>query len=469
MPSQKPNNFQSIDRWLNRQMLCCAVVCLWMTGCRQRAYTELYVENMASEVRMLEDRIYAFDAENSSLEQDKAYLAKEVEELKRKYAELTKTQGLELNSGTTSRKKSTPPLKLKGQTDPYESFETPPRQEYGSIPSEPYQIPTVLIPESVRSESVQNPPVVSRTPVAPPSLGPAPLDKKPLDKKQVTPETGDLLPPPVLPGNPKSEPEASNRFPKRNPNLPAVETLTEQIKMPESMVRSAQQPKLMVVPAQPSPERPFDLPSANPPQPNSAPSLLQRAFPKIKDGNPQSAIQRGKIRLPEGAKVQLASANEPIANSKPIEIVDDKIVEIGFHPTMCRGHNFDDRPGDDGLYLVVTPVNATGQVLNHPGTLTVIVEDAAETKDHGRIAAWEITAEQLAETLEPIGAAQGFHLSLPWQGKLPTSKVVTVYLRYSNAVGRTLVNQREVHLRIPTTEQPVWTPRKTAASKDGER
>lgn len=445
-----------------------------MCGCRQRAYTELYVENMASEVRMLEDRIYEFDAANGSLEQENIYLAKEVEELKRKYAELTKTQGLELNSGNTSQKKSSPPLKFKRQTDPYESFETPKTQDYGSVPGEPYQIPTVLIPEPVKSESVQNPPVVSRTPIAPPSLGPAPLDKTPLDKtpldkKQAAPETGDQLPPPVLPGNAKRDPEASNRFPKRNPNLPASETLTEQIQMPESMVRSAQQPKLIVVPAQPSPEQPFDLPTGTPSQPNSAPSLLQRAFPKIKDGNPQGAIQRGKIRLPEGAKVQLASANEPIANSKPTAVVDTKIVEIAFHPTMCRGHNFDDRPGDDGLYLVVTPVNATGQILNQTGTLTVIVEDAAEPKDNGRIAAWEITSEQLAETLEPIGAAQGFHLSLPWQGKVPTSKVVTVYLRFSDALGRTHVNQREVHLRIPTTEQPVWTPRKTATTKEGER
>jgi len=462
MPSQKPKKLQTIDRWLNRQLLCCAVVCLWMTGCRQRAYTELYVENMASEVRMLEDRIYEFDAANGSLEQENVYLAREVEELKRKYAELMKTQGLELNSGNTSRKKSTPPLKLKGQPNPYESIETPPIQEYGSIPGEPHQIPTVLIPEPLKSESIQNPPVVSRTPIAPLPLGPAPLDTK-----QVAPDAGDLLPAPVFPVKPKEEPQASNgnRFPKRYSSGSAVDSLTEQVKMPESMVRSAKQPKLMVVPAQPSPSQPFEPPSANTPPPNHAPSLLQRAFPKIKDGNPQSAIQRGMIRLPEGAKVQFASANEPIANNQPTEIVDDKIVEIGFHPTMCRGHNFDDRTGDDGLYLVVTPLNATGQVLNQTGTLTVIVEDAAEPKDNGRIAAWEITSEQLDETLEPIGAAQGFHLSLPWQGKLPTSKAVTVYLRYSNAVGRTLVNQREVHLRIPTTEQPVWTPRKTTTAK----
>ncbi len=462
MPFQKTKNLQTIEHWLNRRLLCCAVACLLGTGCRQRAYTELYVENMASENRMLEDRIYEFDAANSSLEQDNVYLTKEVEDLKRQYAELMKTQGIEPTPGNTSRKKATPPLRRKDPAEPYESIEIPPSQPHDSIPGEAFQIPSVLIPEPVKPESVQNPPVVSRTPIAPAPLAPAPLDNKPLASG-----TDDLLPSPVLPEKPKDEPQASNgnRFPKRNPNSTSVETLTEQVKMPESIVRSAQQPKLMVVPVQPSPSQPFELPSANPPTPNNAPSLLQRAFPKIKDGNPQSAIQRGKIRLPEGAKVQLASANESIANSKPTEIVDDKIVEIGFHPTMCRGHNFDDRPGDDGLYLVVTPVNANGQILNQTGTLTVIVEDAAEPRDNGRIAAWEITSEQLAETLEPIGAAQGFHLSLPWQGKLPTSKVVTVYLRYSNALGRTLVNQREVHLRIPTTEQPVWTPRKTATSK----
>ena len=457
MPSEKQKNLQTIDRWLNQRFLCCAIVCLLGTGCRQRAYTELYVENMASELRMLEDRIYDFDAANDSLEQDKVYLTQQVEELKRKYAELMKTQGMELTPGITSRKRSTPPLRLKGQTEPIESFEIPQRQGYESIPGETYQFPSVLIPDPVKSESVLNPPV--RTPVAPP------LAPSPLDKKQVAPYSGDLLPAPVLPSNPKVEPEASNRFPNRNPNLPAIENLTEQFKMPESMVRSAQQPKLMVVPAQPSPSQPFELPSTNPPKSNTLPSLLQRAFPKIKDGDPQSANQRGMIRLPEGAKVQFASANEPIAGREPMEIVDSKIVEIAFHPTMCRGHNFDDKPGDDGLYLVVTPVNATGQVMNKPGTLTVIVEDAAETKDNGRIAAWEITPEQLAETLEPIGAAQGFHLSLPWQGKLPTSKVVTVYLRYSDALGRTRVNQREVHLRTTTTEQQVWTPRKTTTSK----
>ena len=126
-----------------------------------------------------------------------------------------------------------------------------------------------------------------------------------------------------------------------------------------------------------------------------------------------------------------------------------------------RREDLREAPGDDGLYLVVTPMNASGQILNQAGTLTVIVEDAAEPTDNGRIGAWEFTPEQLAETLEPIGAAQGFHLSLPWQEKKPTSKTVTVYFRYTSSNDRTHVNQREVQIRVQSAEKAVWTPRKT--------
>ena len=412
MPFFKKQTTKKIGRWLNLRLFCCAIGCLFWTGCRQRAYTELYVENMASEIRMLEDRIYEYDAAYNEKDAGYESLVHEVELLKKMNADIQRKNGLQ---------------------------------------------PSVLMPDS---ESIANPPVVRKTPVAPPNIKGRPS------------EAGELLPPgsdsssrpPSLPSSPKKlvEPQASKgiSFPKRDSILPSVENLTEQISMPESMVRSAQQSKLMVVPSPTS-----NPPNTDPSQSENVPSLLQKRFPKIKEGNPQGAIQRGMIRLPEGSKVQSASANEPVANSKPAEVVDKKIVEIAFHSTMCRGHNFDDNPGDDGLYLVVTPINAAGQILNQSGTLTVVAEDAAEPKDKRRIAAWEFTPEQLAETLEPIGAAQGFHLSLPWQDKIPSSKVVTVYLRYSNANGRTLVNQREVHLRIPTNGQPVWTARTNNATK----
>ena len=461
MPFRKTQNTQIFESWFRLQLLGCAVICVLGTGCRQRAYTELYVENMASEIRMLEDRIYEYDA--AYLEKDSEYESKvqELERLKKKNVELLGQLSNLQDPSSSSQIMGRPPRRLNGQPESHDPIQLQPDTYFEPRQGNVYELPSVLNPESTKPEYIENPPAVPRTQAAP----------SPLNKKSETPNANDFLPPgsdsfpsakklPDKPKSPHEEPQASNvnRIPKRNPNLPAVDTLTEQVIMPESIIRSAQQPKLMVVPSQPSN---LPLPDSSPP--NKVPSLLQRALPKIKEGDTQGAIQGGKIRLPEGSKVQFASAVEPVANIKLMEVTDNKIVEIAFHPMMCRGHNFDEKPGDDGLYLVLTPINATGQAINETGTLTIIVEDANETKDSGRVARWVFTPEQLAETLEPVGTAQGFHLSLPWKNNLPTSKVVTVYLQFLTSNGRTLINKREIHLRMPSTEQPVWTPRKSTA------
>jgi hypothetical protein len=418
------------------------------TGCRQRAFTELYVENMASEIRMLEDRIYEYDA--AYMEKDSEYesMRHEVEIKKREIAELQRQ--LDSTQSHSNATPKSPSLRLKDKQ---------PRTPTEAAPKNAYDLPPKTGPNSSQTETIIDPPVVSRTPVAPP----ANTDKsKESDAIEfLPPGTAPELTPPAIPNKAKGgadEPQAfkQSRDPKRKSNFPSPESLVQQVDMPESMIRSAQQPKLMIVPSQSSNPDPASLPSNAPALPSGLPSLLPKAFPKIQDGNTQGAIKRGMIRLPEGSKVQFASATEPVTSSTPKPITDKKIVDIAFHPTMCHGHNFDEAPGDDGLYLVVTPMNASGQILNQAGTLTVIVEDAAEPTDNGRIGAWEFTPEQLAETLEPIGAAQGFHLSLPWQEKKPTSKTVTVYLRYVSSNDRTHVNQREIQLRVQNAEKAVW-------------
>lgn len=462
MPFPNSPNTQKTAPARSLRWVCCAIACIAVTGCRQRAYTELYVENMASEVRMLEDRIWEYDAAYREKDAEYEWLKQQVATLKKKNAELAKKTTTKLE-GSSLQMSPARPFSLR--SNPSESVEFPPNDP-SSIPGNRYEVPSVLTPETLESP----PPIVSKTPVAPPQ-----------SNKGVTPSVEDLMPPggnssqspPPIPENlknPSEQPRASNgiRLPKKNSNLPDINSLNTEVAMPESMVRSAQQPRLMTAPEPQQDSLPNSNPSQNPSQPTTVPSLfpiLQRRLPKINDGNPQGTIQGGKIRLPEGSKVQFASATEPIPLPNLKKVLDQRIVEIAFHPTMCRGHNFDDKPGDDGLYLVVTPINANAEVINQTGTLTVIVEDPAEPKESARIGAWEFTPEQLSELLEPVGTAQGFHLSLPWQSTLPKGKVVSVYLLFVDANGKKLPNQREVPLRVPTHEQQVWTPRKTATSK----
>ena len=447
-------------------MLACALAGFMASGCRQRAFTELYIEKMASEIRMLEDRIYEFDAADQSNIQEIEQLEREIASLRKAYEELQRKVGdtkfsPNRTNGDSSRK------------------------------SEAYEIPSVLVPDSSSSiEIIENPPAVMRSPVAPPvykenqtpdaSKGPPADTSKGLGlppdaSKGLPPDTskGLRLPPidaePLLPpsvGSKLREPQAMNnpRSRQNKSDLPLPESITEEVSLPSPLVRSAPQSKPMVAPVQPPNLAPVDVPSLSTTPATDPPTLLPKAIRNLQEANPQGSLNRNKIKMPEGSKVQWASATEPIhrdsEDSNRTDIVDNKVAEIGFHPTICRGNNFDETPGDDGLYLVVTPLNATGQVVNVLGTLTVVVEDSAVLDNKGRIARWEFKPQELEEMLTPIGASQGFHLSLPWQDLKPNSPSVTVYLLYELDDGRSMVNNRVIHLRKPSKGQTVWTPRK---------
>ncbi len=408
---------------------------------------------MASEVRMLEDRIWEYDAAYREKDSEYDRLVQEVARLKSKNSELQRKQTTQKHDQDDVRLNPARPLRLK--PDQGEKTQVEPL----AVPSNQYEIPPVLVPETIA-----NPPL--RTTVTPPT----PTNKNP------APSVEELLPPPggnaqnsprslLEKANGTEEPQAANgiRLQKKKSNLPDPGSLTEQVSLPDSIVRSARQPKLTVAPDVRLDSPSTTMPAEKAARPNMLPTLLRR-LPTIRDAETQGSSQSGRIQLPEGSKVQFASANETTAPRKSNQTIDQRMVEIAFHPTMCRGHNFDEKPGDDGLYLVVTPLNAEGQVINQIGTLTVIAEDPT-SKENPRIGAWEFSSEQLAEILEPSGTSQGFHLSLPWPDKSPTCKVVSVYLLFNSDNGRKLVNQRDIHLRVHAFEQQVWTPRKTTDSK----
>ena len=469
------------------------IACIFLAGCRQRAYTELYVENMASEVRVLEDRVYEFDAAYQSLERENAEQRRINANLEAKLREL-KSEPESIQSSNRNSLKTPPKMRTKpepyllpGETIVEETVLPNTTKSSSPTTTEPKIESKLNV--SPEPENYEPPPEVSRTPAAPPSrsLSPQPLEP-------VTPPSMELPAPadankpqnqveevPVLPfPDPQALDLRKGRKSKtKNPSI-SEELLVEQVDLPETMLtgRGTAKPSTIAIPVGTSqaktpnstlitPPSPENLAPNNPNAENNSkpPALLPPAMSNLQ-GNPQGRVQQGKIRLPEGSAVQWASANLPVESTKQEIILDEKIVDIAFHPTMCRGHNFDANPGDDGLYLVVTPLNEAGQVINELGSLTVIVEeDSLETQNgannnsNARIAGWEITKVELQESLNPIGSAQGFHLSLPWKEASPKGQIVTVYLKYELDDGHVFVNQRNIQLRKPSKGQSVWSPR----------
>jgi hypothetical protein len=382
----------------NRMLwLSFGLVLLGQVGCRQRAVTEMYVEQMAQRNRALEDLVYDFDAENRAMEF-------EIEDLRRANAQLQgRLQELQRQSsrspsdtiiGPDPKRKGDRPAPLKIPPGEAKSGS----DKIKNPNAEPLRLepPEVIVPKK------------STEPELVPDLGPILPTPEPLLKKPVVPKepSTELLPEIVPPA-----------VPSVNPTAPK-ESLLKQAPggLPSSEADGA------------SKDRKIQLPTINPPE--GAPGVIQ------------------------------TSAIEPAAKSSKSKPVDQRVRQIDWHPTMCRAQNTDGKPGDDGLYLVLVPRNNAGEFVATTGAVTVVVEETLADGSVSRIGRYEYTAKELSEQLEPIGSAPGLHLPIRFRERMPSGPSVDVYAKFTSEDGTTMVNRRTIQLRKPASAGPSnWVPR----------
>ncbi|MBM3965532.1 MAG: hypothetical protein FJ308_10795 [Planctomycetes bacterium] len=462
-----PNSNTKIPRLARHTLaigLVFAPLLLSSSGCRQRAFTELYVEHMASEIRSLEDIVYEFDAEYRALEY-------EVEDLKRTNAELQAKLQLAQSARSTLPYDRSPSDNLRPGPSGSGSLNLAPEkprngdgQSSGSNRSNDNSRSDVDTKDN--SSLLKSPPPMR------------------LPRTQVE-DIGNLdMPEVVIPKQPNpaatpagNTPTDANPSSISNPGAPSSllksESAPPSSLLPETLPSSIQPPAALppstipptgkvVTPTKDAELLPPTLEKSNTPdssgKPVRAKEPLQRPAPA---GLPQevsgAVLKERKIEIPSMPPVQKASANIPLASPKSAQ--DSRVREIDFHPTLCRGLNVDGKPGDEGLYLVLVPRNASQQFVPTAGTLTIVAEETGRDGESVRVGRWEMSSEQLQDLLEPIGAAQGFHVKLHWQGKVPATSAIDVYVRLACDDRTTMVNRKQIHLRTSNTAPSAWTPR----------
>jgi hypothetical protein len=377
--------------------LLVGLVLVVQLGCRQRAVTELYVEQMAQRNRALEDLVYDFDAENRAMEF-------EIEDLRRANAQLQgRLQELQRQS---SRVQS-------------ETIISPDPKRKGDRPA-PLKIP----PGEAKSSSDKTKSTDSQTlRLEPPEV----ILPKKSTEPELVPDSGPILPTPepllkkpAVPKEPSTEllPEIiPPAIPSVNPTAPK-ESLLKQAPggLPSSDADGASQ------------DRKIQLPAGNPPA--GASGVIQ------------------------------TSALEPAAKSSKSKPVDPRVRQIDWHPTMCRAQNTDGKPGDDGLYLVLVPRNNAGEFVPTAGALTLVVEETLADGSVARIGRYEYSAKELSEQLEPIGSAPGLHLPIRFSERMPSGTSVDVFAKFTLEDGTTMVNRRTIPLRKLASAGPSnWIPR----------
>jgi len=387
------------------------IVAVAHTGCRNAAYSDLYVESMASEIRQLEDQLYDYDNEYHILEQELASLKAENQQLRQ-------TPGAPLQQRGFGQLLAPKPGKDASGSQ-------------GSMQFSPRENIQEVIPEPVPSTS---PSLTPSTDTLPPKKPESILE--PPGASGGTRQLEDSLP--QLPKSPKVEPPSDPlEIPNIDPGTPI--TITPGTPLPPGM------PVLKEF-------------TSNTSQPN--------AQTKSAPAN-NLELNLSRIEVPS----QLASARGDRAQLKfgAEKPSDMRIVELAFHPSLSRAANFDDQSDDDGLYLVLQPKNVEGQLVPIFAALEVAVHDPAKIGKDGpsessRVGRWNYSANEVKSKFQPIGTTQGIHLTLPWNGPDPEADRVLVYLRYTLPDGRQVVNEKAIFVSGKGNMKTVWVPRSDSSA-----
>ena len=161
------------------------------------------------------------------------------------------------------------------------------------------------------------------------------------------------------------------------------------------------------------------------------------------------------LPVPGMREIRAPVTPDPIS-PKPI---DKKITHLFLHPSLTGGADFDGRPGDDGLRIVVEPRNAGDQFVAEAGTLSLVVLDPDREGESARIARWDFDQSATRQLLVASSPGRGLKIEVPWPAAPPAANRLKLFVRYETPDGRRLQADREIFVTQPGQTLSRWTPR----------
>lgn len=145
-----------------------------------------------------------------------------------------------------------------------------------------------------------------------------------------------------------------------------------------------------------------------------------------------SPVSRGEIMVATGRVRQGGS---------------DEVAALVLHPEWVRGIDLDGRPGDDGIQMLLQPMDDRGDIVAAAAPLTVVVLDPQLSGLTARIARWDLHPDEVRSYFVQRGGTSGYLLDLPWPAEPPVHRELLVFARYTTADGRKLEAQAELNVR----------------------
>lgn len=192
--------------------------------------------------------------------------------------------------------------------------------------------------------------------------------------------------------------------------------------------------------------------------PYDGPPLISPPDPHVPEGERMAKTTTAgtKSRLARRGKA-LSAADGPI---------DEVVTQITLNRKLTGGHNVDAHPGDEGVMVVVEPLNAAGDLVEVPGQVSIVVLDPAIEGEAARVARWDFDSQEAAEHLKRTPLGDGLHFDLRWPHSPPVHRVLNLYVRYTTADGRRLQAEKQIEVDPPKGAEASdrWTKDEPASS-----
>jgi outer membrane murein-binding lipoprotein Lpp len=120
---------------------------------------------------------------------------------------------------------------------------------------------------------------------------------------------------------------------------------------------------------------------------------------------------------------------------------------IKFNMLLTSGQDRDKVPGDEGLSIMLMPVDAHGDLVKLAGEVEFELFDMTQSAEQQRLGHWQFTIDEVREHWHRGFISSGYLFQVDWQGK-PASPDLTLHARLSVPDGRRFDTTAQVKVAL---------------------
>ena len=125
--------------------------------------------------------------------------------------------------------------------------------------------------------------------------------------------------------------------------------------------------------------------------------------------------------------------------------------QIFIDPEYTYGRDFNNDGEQDGISILIQPLDEQGNVVATAADLVVSLIDPAEIGEKQRIGLWKYESYQTESFVSNQRGRRGLMLELPWQRRVPVNDRLLVFVRYTTSRGERLETSFDVRVDPPNT------------------